>query len=88
VAHAHGVRITVGDVRASKTQAGRVERREAQLAAFVRTDCQRQFLTQQIAAIGLGVLEGAAQREPVAPLGIHAVATQEIKGGVGKQLRR
>jgi hypothetical protein len=88
VGHAHGVRIPVGDVRARKTTAGRVEMIEAQSDAFVRTDCQRQVLKQQIAARGMGFIEGAAKLATVEHLGIEAVAQHEIKGLVGKKLRR
>ena len=61
---------------------------EAQIDAFVRTDRQRQFLKQQVAAIGIGFIEGAAKLETVEHLGIDPVAKQEIEGFVGKKLRR
>jgi hypothetical protein len=61
---------------------------EAPLKACVGTDGKCQCLTPQVAAGGRGVIEGAAQRATVAPLGLDACTQQESKGGVGKKLRR
>src|SRR5215510_7246239 len=80
--------ITVREVRTSETKAGRVEMIKTQIDAFVRTDRQRQFLKQQVAAIGMGFIEGAAKLETVEHLGLNAFAKQEIEGFVGKKLRR
>jgi hypothetical protein len=46
VGKAHGMLIAVGDVGARETKAGRVELIAAQIDAFARPDCQRQFLKQ------------------------------------------
>jgi hypothetical protein len=75
------------DVRASATKAGRVEMREAPIDTFVRTDCQRQCLKQQSAALGISFIKGTAQLETVAHLGIDAFVQQESEGFVGKKLR-
>jgi len=87
VGNANGVLITVRYVLASETKAGRVEMIGAQIDTFVRTDRQRQFLKQQVAAIGIGFIEGTAKLETVEHLGIDAFAKQEIEGFVGKKLR-
>jgi hypothetical protein len=87
VGKANGVRIAVRDGLARETKAGRVEMMEAPIDTFVRTDCQRQFLKQQIAAIGIRCIKGTTKLETVAQLGIDACAQQEIEGFVGKKLR-
>ena len=61
---------------------------EAPINAFLGTDRTGQFCKQQVAAIGIGFIEGAAKLETVEHFGIAAVAQQEIEGVVGKQLRR
>jgi hypothetical protein len=85
---ANGVLITIRDIGASERKAGRVERIEAESNAFVGTDRQRQFLQQQVAAIGRGFSKGATKLKAVAHLGIDACAKQQIKGFAGKKLRR
>jgi hypothetical protein len=86
VGNTNGVLITVRAVLASETKAGRVEMIEAQIDTFVRTDRQRQFLKQQITAIGISFIEGTAKLETVEHLGSDAFAQQEIEGFVGKKL--
>ena len=86
--NANGVLITVRDIVASERKAGRVEMIEAEINAFVGTDRQRQFLKQQVAALGRGLIKGATKLKAVDHLGIDACATQQIKGFAGKKLRR
>ena len=88
VGNVNGVLVTGREVLASERKARRVEMIEAQLNAFLSTDRTCQFLKQQVAAIGRGFIEGAAQLETVEHLGIDAFAKQEIEGFVGKKLRR
>jgi hypothetical protein len=87
VGKAHGVLVAGRKVCARARQAGRVEMREAQLKAFLGTACTRQFLPHQGAALGSGLIEGAAQRAPVAQLGIAVCTKQAIEGWAGKKRR-
>jgi hypothetical protein len=61
---------------------------EAQINAVLSTDRQRQFLKQEVAAIGRGVIQSAAELETVEHRGIDAVPKQQIEGFIGKKLRR
>jgi hypothetical protein len=61
---------------------------EAPINAFVGTDGKCQCLKQQVAAVGRGFIEGAAKLETVEHRGLDAFTKQEIKGFVGKKLRR
>jgi hypothetical protein len=86
--NANGVLVAVGDIVAREGKTGRVEMVEAQVDAFLGTDRKRQFLKQQGAAIGMGLIEGTAKFEAVEHLGSEAFTKQQIEGFVGKKLRR
>src|SRR5262245_23880860 len=88
VGDANGVLVALRDILAGERKTGRIKMIEAQINAFVSTDRQRQFLKQQVATIGRGVIQSAAKLETVEHRGLDAWAKQQIEGFMGKKLRR
>jgi hypothetical protein len=86
--NANGVLIAGGAIVAREGKTGWVEMVAAQIEAFLGTDCKRQFLTQQGAAIDIGLLEGTVQFEAVEPLSLEAFTQQPSEGFGGKKLGR
>jgi hypothetical protein len=58
---------------------------EAQVDACAGASAQGPFMKQQVAAIGLGRIERAAEADALAPLSPHAVIPQQIEGCTGKK---
>jgi hypothetical protein len=77
-----------GDATVLRPHACQHRMSAAPINACVSTDRTCQLRTPQVAAIGLDCIEGAAEREPVAPLGSDTFTKPAIEGCVGKQLRR
>jgi hypothetical protein len=58
----------------------------AQVDAVSGAHAQGQFMTQQVTAIGIGLIERAATLEAMAPLSPKAGMQQQLEGLAGKKL--
>ena len=87
VGDGNGVFLRVRDVVAAERKAGRVEMMEAQVDAFVGTDGQGKLLKQQVAAIGIDLIECPAKLKAVEHLGTDAFTKQQVERFAGKKLR-
>jgi hypothetical protein len=61
VGDANSLHIAVGGIVATECKARGVEMIAAQINVFLGTDCKGEFLIQQVATIGVGLIEDAAQ---------------------------
>ena len=82
----HGWLIACGNGRTAECNAGGVEMMAAQGDACVGPDLQRTLLKQEVAAIGVGLIERVAERQAVAHVGAHAGSPQPIEGFARKKL--
>src|SRR5437016_14379686 len=61
---------------------------EASMQSGRNTTTEKSVTKQQITAIGMDLLERAAELKTVEHLGANALTKQQVKGFVGKKLRR
>ena len=83
----NGLRITLGDIRAAERKTRRVEMVEALINGFLLTHGEGDLAQEQITAIGVDLIEGAAEFEAIEHRGFHTGTKEEIEGFVGKELR-
>jgi hypothetical protein len=72
----NGLLIAFRNVLPAERKAGCVEMMEAQVNAFLGTDRKGQLMEQQIAAIGVGLIERAAKLKTVEHVGAKALTKQ------------
>lgn len=72
----HRLLIAVGDVLASQGEARRVKRIEAEVNPCLGADGAGDLTKQQITALGIDLIERAAERKPVEHLGAHTLTKQ------------
>ena len=83
----NGVLITLGDIRAAERKTRRVEMVEALINGFLLTHGEGDLAKEQITAIGVDLIKGAAEFEAIEHRGFHTGTKEEIEGFVGKELR-
>ena len=83
----NGLRITLGDILAAERKTRRVEMVAALINGFLLTHGAGDLAKEQITAIGVDLIEGAAEFEAIEHRGFHTGTKEEIEGFVGKELR-
>lgn len=81
-----GLLIACRDLLSTACKAGGIKMVEAPVDAFAGAHAQGQFMKQQGAALGLGLIERAAELEAIEHLSPHAVLQHQLAGCIGKKL--
>jgi hypothetical protein len=85
--HAYGLHIRGRDVRAGQRKTRRVEMIETQGYPFLDTDRQGECAEQQITAIGVDLIERAAELKAMEHLCVDVLMKQQVERFIGKEPR-
>jgi len=83
----NGLLVTLGDVGASERATRRVEMVKTLINGFLLTHREGYLAQEQVTAIGMNLIEGAAQLEAIEHLGFEPWTQEQIEGLIGKKLR-